>query len=110
MSNSRILDYDPLTGIKKVFHWDESNGKFHIETLQDIEPILEMNKNLFNNNDYRKQGLKEDMVHYATIPESIQVQWLQEGINIYNKDHWPRVKAKLNHPDFRKLRTSSGKI
>lgn len=107
----RLFDYDPMTGITEYFHYDEKSGKWAIETVQDVELLLDLNKAKQNNTDYSKDGMKREWWHVATIPPVIQLKWLREdGIDIYNKDHWPRVKQKLNDPDWKYLRTSLGRI
>ena len=110
MIESRFLDYDPITGVSRIFHWDEDNKQFHIETKQDVSSIIETNKELYKNDSYRQDGIKNEMLHKATIPESVQVKWLQEGINLYNKDHWKKVKQKLNSSEYRYLKVTAGRI
>ena len=106
----RLLDYDPWTGIYTYHHYDDETKMTYIEETQDAEPWLELNKRRQNDKDYSKKGIKESWWHVATIPTGVQYQWLREGINIYDKDHWPAVRRKLNDINWRHLRTTSGKI
>ncbi len=106
----RLIDVDPLTGIETWHHFDTTTGLTTIETVQDVEPYLEYNKFRRNDDDYKKQGMKNEFWHVARIPIVVQEQWLREGIDIYNKDHWPKVRQKLNDPDWANLRTSRGRI
>jgi len=107
----RLFDYDPLTGVTQYFHYDELTGNWGIESVQDVEPFLELNKALQNDPEYSRQGIKQSWWHVARIPILVQEKWLrEEGIDIYNKDHWPKVKQKLNDPEWRYLRTATGKI
>lgn len=106
----RLLEHDPLTGITQYHYYDPLTKETTIETIQDVEPILEMNRSLQNDNDYSKSGMKNEFWHAARIPNNVQYQWLKEGIDIFNKDHWPKVKQKLNDPEWRHLRTSLGKV
>jgi hypothetical protein len=48
-----------------------------------------------------------DHVHVARIPEELIHAWSREGINFYrwNEQDKARVMAKLNDPDFQRLRT-----
>jgi hypothetical protein len=47
----------------------------------------------------------------ASIPNIIVEKWKkEEGIDIFNNDDWPKIKAKLNSEEFKFLRTSPGKI
>jgi len=107
----RLLDYDPLTGVTQYFHHDDITGRWAIETVQDIEPILDTNKAAQNDEGYSKNGIKNDWWHFARIPVVIQEKWLrEEGIDIYNKDHWQKVKRKLNDPDYKYLKMTTGKV
>ena len=106
----RYLDTDPLTGIKSYHDYDHSTGVMHIQKVQDVEPILERNKALANTN-HSELGRKRSWWHCATVPNVVIEKWLsEEGINFYKKDHWPAVKRKLNDPEWRYLRTGSGKV
>jgi len=79
-----------------------------ISRTQDVEKILEVNKALANNDEYTKNGFKNEWWHYATIPNIIIEKWLnEEGINAYNDDHWPKVFQKLNSPEYRYLKTTA---
>jgi len=107
----RLFDHDPLTGMTEYFHYDEKTGAWGIESVQDMEPFLELNKALQNMPDYSKNGIKREWWHVARIPVIIQQKWLDEdGIDIFNKEHWSRVKKKLNDPEWRYLRTGLGRI
>lgn len=78
MSHRRLLDQDLKTGITEYFHYDPITGDVAIETIQDVEPILDANKRDANDPDVWKKGLKESMVPYATIPVTVQLAWLQK--------------------------------
>lgn len=107
----KLLDYDPLTGVTQYFHHDEMTGKWGIETIQDVDPILDMNKAAQNDESYSRHGIKNEFWHFARVPIVIQEKWLREdGIDIFNKDHWPRVRKKLNDPDYLYLKTTTGKL
>jgi hypothetical protein len=46
----------------------------------------------------------------ASIPNWVVEQWMREGINIFKDEDWPKIKAKLNDPDYKFLRTSPGRV
>ena len=105
-----LLGYDPLTGIKTVHHYDHDTQITRIERIQNIEPILERNKELAKT-DIEAKGIKNNWWLAGTIPNIIIEKWLNEyGIDFFNKDHWPAVKRLLNSPDWRYLRTGRGKL
>ena len=107
----RLLDYDPLTGKTEWHYYDPLTKRTTIETVQDIEPILEMNRKMQNDDSYTKDGIKNEMWHVACIPEVIQLKWLNEhGVDVFNNDHWKKVKQLLNSPDYKYLKTTTGRI
>ena len=61
----------------------EHDGKLHIETFQDIEPNVEMVRNMRNDDFYTQRGIKHDLAHALHIPEVIQVELIINGVNIY---------------------------
>ena len=98
----RLLEHDKLLG-KKVYH--------HYDYETDIEPILNRNMAAAKDPVYMKNGFKSGWWHAGTIPNGVIAKWLsEEGINFYDKNHWQAVKRKLNSPEYRYLRTGSGKL
>ena len=83
----------------------------------DVQPILENNKRLYNQNDGYSpdKGLKR----VASIPVVVLEIWCKEYHKDQNKGNWfelPRdiqkkiLREKLNSSEFRYFRTSSGKF
>lgn len=104
----RYLGHDPSAGMDEVFHFDQSNGDFAVETSQDVEPILDRNKRLRNDTDGYTPS--RDMKHIATIPNVVIELWLNRyGVNVFRKDHDSAVRRLLNDPEWRNLRTSPGR-
>ena len=67
----RLFDYDPLTGTKETFAYNEATGGFTIETEQDVEPALEFAKAIRNNPEVSKAGIKKGWWHYCHIPDIV---------------------------------------
>jgi hypothetical protein len=104
----RIVDYDPWSGITTTFSYDALTDDTTIYREQDVTAILELNKAQQNDEDYTKKGIKRDWWHYASIPNIIIEKWLREfGVNVYNKDHEPKVFKLLNQPEYRYLKTTT---
>ena len=108
----RLLNRDPLTGIEEWFHYDPQTDTTYVETLQDVEPVLEMNKQLRNDDEVWKKGVKGSWAMYASIPLVVQMRWLSE----YGMDNWPLRPGNekllfrlLNDPEWKYLKTT-GKI
>lgn len=106
----RLFDHDPATGVTEIFHYDQMTGDVHIETLQDVAPILDKNKFLANSDEYTKQGIKNEMWQYAHIPLVVQLKWLQK----YGRESDPMKKGNekllfslLNDPEWRYLKTTN---
>jgi len=107
----RLLDHDPLTGVTQYHEYDPLTKRTTIETVQDVTPFLERNKIRRNNEDYSREGIKNEWWHTATIPVVIQYKWLKEyGVDIYNKDHAQKVNSLLDSPDWKYLKTTTGRI
>ena len=100
------FDYDALTGIK-TWYEDLGGEQFALHTEQNVTPILDANKAKAN----ERRGYyaaDKDMWRVSSIPASVQMKWMiEEGIDIYNEEHAPRVKKKLNDPDWRHLKTAN---
>lgn len=87
-----------------------SDGDLHVERTQDVEPILDHNKEI--------SGLQQPFAgafrHVATIPLVILEKWMnEEGAPVMSmsKNEFARfVKKKLNDPDWRYLKTTDGTV
>ena len=94
----RLLDKDDIS--TTVFH--EEDGKYYINRVQDVEPIIDDNKVDYNNGT--QQG--SDMRRVASIPLVIVDELMRKGI-------WgdpARLKVWLNDPDNRLFRTSPERV
>ena len=109
-SSKRLMDTDPLTGVRTYHSYDHDSRVTTIEETQDVTAIIEKNKAL-HNTDHQKIGIKQEWMHAATIPVVIQMKWLREdGIDIFNPDDMPRILRKLNDPEYRYLKVGSAKL
>ena len=104
----RVVDYDPYTGITTTFDYTPDGVVILGREHQDVAPLLDFNKNLQNDPEYWKKGVKDSWAHYASIPPIIIEKWRNEfGIDVFNKDHAKRVKKLLNDPEYRYLKTTA---
>ena len=105
----RLLERDPDTGTTRWFEYDPVTKKVSIETRQDVEPILDLNKSLATEND--GYDSRRELRRVASIPNTLIYEWLEkEGIDVWNKDHWPAVARKLDSNEYAYLRTAPGRI
>lgn len=99
--SKRLLDYDPVTGLKTFHDYDEIEDKTFISYEEDVEALLDRNKRLQN----ESSGPLGDGVHVASIPPTVQMKWMIEyGVDLMNKGHMPAVKRLLNDPEWRYLK------
>lgn len=96
---AEYFDYDPLTGTRYDFDYDEQTGKAEIITSQDIEHTLEVAK-MSRDHGLKDHGIKENWFHYAEIPlvyllkmRKMGIAWddpkeINRAVNTY----WPELK------------------
>ena len=110
-----IMEVDRFTGITET-HVKSDDGKMHVKSYQNVDDIL--SANVAESNSKIDQGWGGDGFHkVASIPNVVVVEWTNElsrmGAN--NKDPFAGenrafLKAKLNDPNWRYLRTKEGRI
>lgn len=111
MSDRRLIDWDPETREALWHHWDDATGTAMLETVHDVEPILEANRAVRIEDERLRPGRMGDMFRVASIPNGVAHKWLiEKGLNIHDRNHWPAVKKLLNDPEWRYLRTSASVI
>lgn len=104
MPDELLLDYDPTSGLKEWISTDEETGISHIRYEQDVQPILDYNKEMQANNDLNK---RDDMWHAAKIPAVIIYEWMTKfGVNAFDQNHKEGVKRLLNSNEYRYLRVN----
>lgn len=109
----RFVDYDPLWGTTTWFSHDPETDitTIRTETQESFtQSILDQNKDSYNHDYNRGYTKSRDFKHVAKIPPQVILQWLQEGIDVFDKNDWPAVKRKLNSSEWVHLRTSPGTI
>jgi len=98
-----LLDYDPLTGIREYFEWDEQGNEYITEEIDRslTQQVINQNKRI------EGAGKGKDMWLAASIPPEVQYEWLDKfGIEFWNPAHKEGVKRLLNDPDYRYLRVN----
>jgi len=98
-----------LVSLSEKYHYDESEDKLHIQRVQDVQPILEDNRRLLNDN----QGFKSEIFNKkASIPMVILEAWLKEkGITYQEFSVNDKIlKRFLNDPDNAFCLCKKGKL
>ena len=98
--------------IKRSFSYDHTEDKAVIHSVQDVEPLLDLNKREQTGDSmYGVGGGELGMRKVASIPLIIIEKWKAElGVDVMNKDHMPKVKQLLNDPEYAFLRTHNSRI
>jgi hypothetical protein len=102
---SQLLEYDPVMKVKRIFHYDEVEDAFTIETQQDVEHVAEHAKGLKNLVDERAPW-KGDMHQVASIPLTIWADLMAKGIAQDDK----ALRRWLNDRDNNVFRTRPGVV
>lgn len=102
------IEYNQETGTRETNYADEDTGEIHVVKEQDVEPLLERNRELANSGE-TDIGIRKGFWHYCSIPLNVQYKLLTEyKINIHDKNHWPRMFDVINR-DFPYLKTTTKK-
>lgn len=102
----RLLDCED--GISTFHMYDAENKKTIIQTVQDVEPILNINKRSLNNSDKNWKG---ELHHVASVPKIVWERWWRElGSNPGAKENKQWLIAKLNSRDWCQLRVKEGNL
>lgn len=92
-------------GVVTKFHRD-GDGNVFIETVQDLEPVFEMNKVIAENPWNSDKTFK----HVASVPVVFVRELQRMGINFFDKNDTPKVMAMLDDIDYQKFRTGGGRL
>lgn len=90
-----FLDYDPVSGLRYDYGFDEDTGEAAITTTQDVEPLLDYTKGLANDG-LTDRGIKKGWWLYAKIPPVVQLALRAKGINIHDPECTARMIAEIN--------------
>ena len=104
----KIIDSRP--GVRDEFHKDDSEKTFTLRTVQDVDPILENNKNLQALNDGYSPS--RELKRVASVPTTILRKWCKDaGISFRRFLRRPHefsgwLERKLSDPENRFLLTA----
>jgi hypothetical protein len=106
----RLISVDPLSGMETWHEYDSATDTTIIRSVEDVEPVLDHNKALFNEGDAGWSPTRE-WRRAASIPASIILKWKVElGIDVFNPNHKDAVKRLLNSSEWLYLRTAPGHL
>jgi hypothetical protein len=96
-----------MDGVTVKAHFDSNGQDLTIQHVQDVEPILEWNKEARRDEQHSDWGR-----HVARIPNVIYVKWLDEeyrkgntSLRMFSPEFDEIVQKKLEDPEWAYLRT-----
>lgn len=110
LSDPRFFDHNPDTGITEWFIGDDETGGFTIQSQQDVEPLLERNRALWNNTE--KHSKYGEWTRIASIPAVVIMELNKKGILRMDGSILDDKKYRdwLNDRDNLLFRTRAGKV
>ena len=91
--------------ITEELHYEENNDRLIIHRAQDVEPIINVNKDKAN---WSPTTWGHDMHHVASIPLIVIEQYKKKGIDLL-KDK-AELRKFLNNSDNKFFRTKLGVV
>lgn len=90
----------------------DGKEKVVLHQVQDVDEIKRINEitRLANGSGTSSLWKKRHYVKIASIPLVLIDQWYKQGINFYDPNDWPKIKAMLNDSEYEALRTAPGRI
>jgi len=90
-----FLEYDPFTGLRTDFSFNEESGDATIHYTSDVQAVVDHTRALANDGA-TDGGIKRGWWLYAKIPPVVQLQMRAKGINIHDRDSTNRMIAEIN--------------
>lgn len=82
-----FFHYDPVTGVRELFDYDEATGVATVRREQDVQPFIDHAQRVRNaglSDAHHKANGQDYFTHYAIIPPVVQMALLERGIDIHN--------------------------
>jgi hypothetical protein len=90
-----LFDYDPVTGIRSFWEYNEDTGKGVFRREQDVSAVVDMATRI--RNEVSDKRLEDDYMHmYAMIPVGVEMELMQKGISIYDPNNTRRLLEEIN--------------
>ena len=104
--SKKLLSYDPVSRTADWHYYDHDTKKTFIKTVQDCEGVLNHNKRKQNSHNTSRFTKKDDMYHFATVPNTVLVEWKKKhGVDFNRKEDLPKIEKLLMSNEYKYLRT-----
>lgn len=98
--SKRFLYFDPFTGISHYHDYDPILRKGYHITEGDSEANVEHSKALRNDDDYKKDSIKNGGMHVIHWPPMVQAEVLQKfGVDVVTQPREAIAIAIEHYPD-----------
>lgn len=92
----QFFEYDPATGIRTDFEYDEETGDVRLFSSADVQPALDYAA-ACRNDGLKDGGIAESWWHYAMIPPVVMLKLRAEkGLICGKPDHAKRIIEEIN--------------
>ena len=103
----RLLDFNPLSGEKVFFQYEQSTDRMTITHEQDVSQHLDVAHYLATDDERDRKGRKKDWWHYAHVPNTVILEMKQKhGVDFFNRADEKRVFELLN-TEYKRLKTTN---
>lgn len=93
---SDFMEYDPITGIKTEFKWNENDQEYTLLRTSDVQSVLDYTRASAADSELSKRGMAESWFMYAKLPPIVILQMRAKGIDVFNRDHQKRMFEEIN--------------
>lgn len=109
MSHLKAVSFDQFSQIREELHFNEQTEEFESKRFQDIEPILDFNKEARNHINKGAFG-NANVHHVARIPLIVIEKWKVDGVIDWFKSTDAERRKVLNDPANAFFRTRNCKL
>jgi hypothetical protein len=102
----RLFDHDPVAGVTTWYDYDPVQDEVTLSYQQDVGGFLDVLRQKRNNDEATKQGIKNSMWHYATLPPVVIMELKQRGIDVFDPSHTKALMKAIN-ADFPACKVTS---
>lgn len=103
---TKLFEEVPESGITRLWHYDDDTDTATIETIQAVDPLIEINKEIHKAFDERARWKGDGMERVASLPLNVYYDLKAKGI----LDDQKKFRAWLNDKDNAVFRTRPGRV